>query len=54
MKDLRLHGSQDILYEKVKDFITNHLFGKTVDLSDTNVARNLSESVPIETIMRTF
>ncbi|MBF88043.1 MAG: hypothetical protein CMG75_00005, partial [Candidatus Marinimicrobia bacterium] len=43
MKELRLFGGQEVLYEKVKDFITNYLFGKSVDLNDLNIIRNLSE-----------
>ena len=54
MKELHLVGGYDILYGKVKQFITNHLFGQTVDLSDLNVLRNLSEIEAIKLIIETF
>ena len=41
--DLRLGAVEVILYEKLKDFIENYLFGETVDLTDRNTVRNLSE-----------
>ena len=54
MKELRLHGGQEDLYKNVKDFMTNYLFGKTVDLSDLNIIRNLSEVECVRTIVETF
>ena len=54
MKELRLYGGQEVLYESVKDFITNYLFGKSVDLYDLNIIRNLSEVEPNRTITDTF
>ena len=54
MKELRLYGGQEILYEKVKIFMTHHLFNQTVDLSDLNVVRNLSEAGPNRIIINTF
>jgi type III restriction enzyme len=54
MKELHLVGGYDILYGKVKQFITNHLFGQTVDLSDLNVLRNLSEIEAIKLIIEIF
>ena len=53
-KDLRLISGYDTLYGMVKDFIGNHLFGKTVQLEDMNVLRNLSEIAPRRTIVETF
>ena len=50
----RLYGGQEILYEKVKIFMTHHLFNQTVDLSDLNVVRNLSEAGPNRIIINTF
>ena len=61
--ELRLVGGHDILYEKVKDFVTNFLFdlsavpaqaGKKVDLEDLNILRNLSELEATKTIIETF
>ena len=53
-KELRLVGGHDILYEKVKDFVTNFLFDKKVDLEDLNILRNLSELEATKTIIETF
>lgn len=52
--DLRLISGYDILYGKVKDFISNQLFGTEVQLEDMNVLRNLSEIVSRRTILETF
>jgi type III restriction enzyme len=30
-----------VLYPKVKGFVRDHLFGKTVELEDANTLRNL-------------
>lgn len=54
MKDLRLVSGYDVLYAKVKAFIKNKLFAKTVDLDDLNVLRNLSEIEARRTILETF
>ncbi|MBM7485172.1 type III restriction enzyme [Bradyrhizobium sp. USDA 3686] len=43
LKDLRLVGGYDLLYPKVRTFIRDHLFVRTVDLEDPVVLRNLSE-----------
>lgn len=43
MQELRLVGGYDILYAKVQEFVTHHLFPETVDLTDPNVIRNLSD-----------
>ncbi len=53
-KELRLVGGHDILYEKVKDFVTNFLFDKKVDLEDLNILRNLSELEATKTIIETI
>ncbi len=53
-KELRLVGGHDILYEKVKEFVTNFLFDKKVDLEDLNILRNLSELEATKTIIETF
>jgi type III restriction enzyme len=53
-KELRLVGGHDVLYEKVKDFVTRHLFEQKVDLEDLNTLRNLSELEATKTIIETF
>ncbi len=52
--ELRLVSGYDVLYGKVKEFITNYLFGKHVEIEDMNVLRNLSEISPRRTILETF
>lgn len=47
-------GGHDVLYEKVKDFVTNQLFERKVDLEDLNTLRNLSELEATKTIIETF
>jgi len=54
MKELHLFGCYDILFGKVKDFITNNLFTHRVDLNDANILRNLSELEAVKTIVETF
>jgi type III restriction enzyme len=54
MKDLRLVGGYDVLYGKVKEFIRNHLFDRSVDLDDLNTFRNLSEIEATRTILVAF
>ncbi|MFA7170034.1 MAG: DEAD/DEAH box helicase family protein [Candidatus Paceibacterota bacterium] len=54
MKELRLFGCYDVLFEKVKDFIDNYLFEKRVDLNDLNTLKNLSELEASKTIVETF
>jgi type III restriction enzyme len=52
--ELRLVGGYDVLYAKVKEFITDHLFDKRVELEDLNTLRNLSETEANRTIVETF
>jgi type III restriction enzyme len=52
--DLRLVGGYDVLYEKVKDFVTTKLFDEIVDMNDINVLRNLQEVEARRTIVETF
>ncbi|HPJ34533.1 MAG TPA: type III restriction endonuclease subunit R, partial [Spirochaetota bacterium] len=52
--ELRLVGGYDILYGKVKEFIVNYLFDKSVDIEDINTLRNLSELEAAKTIIETF
>lgn len=53
-KDLRLVSSYNVLYGKVKDFVQNQLFGKTVRLDAPNTLYNLREFVPQKTVIETF
>ena len=54
MKDLKLVSGYDVLYEKVKAFIQNELFDKTVDFDSLNTLRNLSELQATKTLVETF
>jgi len=54
MTELRLYGGQDILYGKLKQFLRDKLFGTKVNLDDSNVARNLSETNVRYIIRETF
>ena len=54
MRELRLFGCYDILFEKVKYFIQDGLFKNKVDLKDSNILTNLSETIAIKTIIETF
>ena len=54
LKELRLVSGYDILYEKVKNFIKSQLFEGVVDLEDSNIIRNLSETEVVKTIIETF
>ena len=54
MRELRLVSGYEVLYGKVKDFVQDELFGRTVDLDTLNTLRNLSELVATKTIIETF
>ncbi len=54
MRDLRLFGCYDVLYEKVKSFVQNNLFLGPVELNDLNILTNLSEQEAIRTIKESF
>jgi type III restriction enzyme len=54
MGDLKLVSSYDVLYGKVKEFITHYLFNRTVELEELNTLRNLSEVEATRTIIETF
>lgn len=54
MREMRLFGCYDILFGKVKDFIAEHMFEQSVDLTDLNVLRNLSEVEYSKKIKDTF
>jgi type III restriction enzyme len=51
---LRLVGGRDILYGKLKEFVSNSLFEKPVDLEDPSTLRNLSEVEARRTLMEVF
>jgi type III restriction enzyme len=42
-KAMRLVGGYDILYEKLKLFISEELFEEKIEIADKNILRNLSE-----------
>ncbi len=54
MKDLRLVSGYDVLYGKVKEFITEHLFNSKIEIDNLNTLRNLSELEASKTIIETF
>ena len=54
MKELHLVSRYDVLYGKVKEFISNYLFDQPVDIEDLNTLRNLSELEATKTIIQTF
>lgn len=54
MKDLRLVSGYDVLYGKVKEFITDHLFNSKIEIDNLNTLRNLSELEASKTIIETF
>ncbi len=54
MRELRLFGCYDILFGKVKDFVENQMFDGSVNLSDMNLLRNLSEIEYIKLIKDVF
>jgi type III restriction enzyme len=53
-RDMRLVGGFDILFGKLKAFMTDHLFDRPVDLEDLNVLRNLSEPEVSSAVYRVF
>jgi len=54
MKELRLVSGYDVLYGKVKGFVKDSLFGKTIDLESPNTLRNLSEMAATKTVIETL
>ena len=54
MKELKLVSGYDVLYEKVKEFIQNQLFGERVDLDLPNTTRNLAEIAATKTVIETL
>ena len=53
-KEFRFFSGYNILYEKVKEFITEYLFVHPIDLEDLNILRNLSETEVNQTILEGF
>ncbi len=51
MKELRLVSGYDVLYGKIKAFVSDNLFGQTVDLESPNTIRNLSEIAATKTLI---
>ena len=54
MRELRLVSGFDILYGKVKEFVSLFLFDRKVDLNDPQTIRNLSELETQKIIVETF
>ena len=54
MKQLRLVSGYDVLYGKIKSFIQDALFGRSVDLKSANTLRNLSEPDATKRVIETF
>src|SRR5439155_2013899 len=54
MKDLRLVSGYDVLYGKVKAFIRDQLFDRSVELESPNTLRNLSEVPATKSLLDTF
>ena len=54
MKEMRLFSGYDVLYPKVKLFVSDYLFDQQVELEDPNTLRNLSELDATKTILETF
>ncbi len=54
MKELRLVSGYDVLYGKIKSFVQDRLFARSVDLEAPNTLRNLSEGTATKTLIETF
>jgi type III restriction enzyme len=54
MKDLRLVSGYDVLYGKIKAFVQNELFDRSVDLESPNTLRNLSELPATKMLIDSF
>ena len=54
MKDLCLVSGYDVLYGKVKAFVQDELFDRSVDMEDPNTLRNLSEPAATKTLIEAF
>ena len=54
MKDLRLVSGYDVLYGKVKAFVQDELFERSVELESPNTLRNLSEMTTTKMLLESF
>ena len=54
IRELRLVSGYDVLYGKIKRFIQDRLFARSVDLEAPNTLRNLSELAATSTLIDTF
>ena len=54
MKEMRLVSGYDVLYAKIKRFMQERLFSRSVDLEAPNTLRNLSEIAVTSTLIETF
>jgi type III restriction enzyme len=54
MRELRLVSGYEVLYPKVKFFMSDFLFDHKIELEDPNTLRNLSELSASKTILETF
>jgi len=54
LKEMRLVGGYDQLYPKVRLFLRDHLFDRSVDLDDPVVLRNLSEPAATKIVFDYF
>jgi len=54
MKDLKLVSGYDVLYGKLKAFVQDQLFDRSIEWEDPNTLRNLSELVATKTVIESF
>ena len=54
MRDLHLVSGHDILFEKIREFAADRLFGERVALDDPQTIKNLSEPQATKIIIETF
>lgn len=54
LKEMRLVGGYDQLYPKVRMFLRDHLFDRSVDLDDPETLRNLSEPAATKIVFDYF
>lgn len=54
LKEMRLVSGYDVLYSKIKSFMQDRLFARSVDLEAPNTLQNLSELAATSTLIETF
>ena len=54
LKETKLVSSNDIVYGKLREFISKHLFIESVDLEDPNIIKNISRTEVSNRIIETF